>query len=97
MLQQLSQFFIYNVTLASYLYVYNNFRLVDLDPKNIYVWIVGFLIVDLGYYTFHRGAHEINLFWATHVVSKSDWDPVNESSKLNVPGTILGSSFLRIL
>ncbi|KAJ2959285.1 hypothetical protein NQZ79_g5196 [Umbelopsis isabellina] len=71
MLQQLSQFFIYNITLASYLYVYNNFRLVDLDPKNIYVWIAGFLIVDLGYYTFHRGAHEINLFWATHVVHHS--------------------------
>jgi hypothetical protein len=24
----------------------------------------------MGYYWFHRAAHEINLFWAAHVVSK---------------------------
>ena len=68
MLQQISRFFIYNIQLVSYLFVYNNFRLIDLDPKNVYVWIAGFLIVDLGYYMFHRAAHEINLFWASHVV-----------------------------
>lgn len=69
MLQQLSKFFIYNMSLNSYLYVYNNFRLVDLDPTNLWVWILGFFVIDLGYYLFHRGAHEINLFWAAHVVS----------------------------
>lgn len=69
MLQQISKFFIYNITLNSYLYVYENFRLVSLDPYNIWVWIAGFFIIDLGYYFFHRAAHEVNLFWATHVVS----------------------------
>ncbi|KAH8555947.1 alkylglycerol monooxygenase [Umbelopsis sp. PMI_123] len=71
MLQQVSRFFIYNITLTSYLFVYNNYRLIDLDPKNVYVWVAGFLVVDLAYYMFHRGAHEINLFWATHVVHHS--------------------------
>ncbi|KAI8064386.1 fatty acid hydroxylase superfamily-domain-containing protein [Gongronella butleri] len=81
MLQQISQFFIYNITVASYLYVYNHFRVVDLDPKNIYVWIAGFLIVDLGYYAFHRAAHEVNLFWATHVVHHSS-EYYNQSTAL---------------
>ena len=72
MLQQLlGKFFLYNITVNSYLYVYNNYRLVDLDYRNIYVWLIGFFIVDLGYYLFHRAAHEINLFWAAHVVSFS--------------------------
>ncbi|KAI8636558.1 fatty acid hydroxylase superfamily-domain-containing protein [Parasitella parasitica] len=71
MLQQLSKFFIYNMSLNSYLYVYNHFRLADLDPTKLWVWVAGFLAVDLGYYLFHRGAHEINLFWAAHVVHHS--------------------------
>ncbi|KAI7888658.1 uncharacterized protein EV154DRAFT_516900 [Mucor mucedo] len=71
MLQQISKFFIYNITLNSYLYVYENFRFVTLDPHNIWVWIAGFFIIDLGYYLFHRAAHEVNLFWATHVVHHS--------------------------
>lgn len=49
--------------------MYENYRLVDLDPYNIYVWIAGFFMVDMGYYWFHRMAHEVNLFWAAHVVS----------------------------
>lgn len=68
MLQQLSKFFIYNISLNSYLYVYEHFRLADLDPQSTWLWIVGFFALDFGYYWFHRGAHEINLFWATHVV-----------------------------
>lgn len=71
MLQQLSKFFIYNLTLNSYLYVYNNFRLVDLDPTSLWLWVVGFFVIDLGYYLFHRAAHEVNLFWAAHVVHHS--------------------------
>jgi alkylglycerol monooxygenase len=70
MLQQISKFFLYNITLKSYLYVYEHFRLVDLDPQSIWLWIVGFFAVDLGYYWFHRAAHEVNLFWAGHVVSR---------------------------
>ncbi|KAG2237640.1 fatty acid hydroxylase superfamily-domain-containing protein [Thamnidium elegans] len=81
MMQQLSKFFIYNLTIKSYLYVYDNFRIVDLDPFNIWVWVAGFFITDLAYYFFHRGAHEINLFWATHVVHHSS-EYYNQSTAL---------------
>ncbi|CEP09934.1 hypothetical protein [Parasitella parasitica] len=73
MLQQLSKFFMYNVSLNSYLYVYGHFRLVELDPAKLWVWVAGFFAVDLGYYLFHRGAHEINLFWAAHVHHSSEY------------------------
>lgn len=71
MIQQLSKFFLYNITVNSYLYVYNNYRVVDLDPTSLWLWIAGFFLIDLGYYLFHRAAHEINLFWAAHVVHHS--------------------------
>lgn len=34
-------------------------------------WVVAFLAVDLAYYWFHRVSHEVNLFWAGHVVHHS--------------------------
>jgi sterol desaturase/sphingolipid hydroxylase (fatty acid hydroxylase superfamily) len=34
-------------------------------------WIAAFLAVDLAYYWFHRVSHEVNLFWAGHVVHHS--------------------------
>ncbi|KCV67948.1 hypothetical protein H696_05673 [Fonticula alba] len=58
--------------LRAYAYVFERFRLVTLPSDSLVVWVVGFLGVDLGYYWFHRMAHEINLFWsAGHVVHHS--------------------------
>ncbi len=34
-------------------------------------WVAAFLAVDLAYYWFHRVSHEVNLFWAGHVVHHS--------------------------
>ncbi|MBL0172704.1 MAG: sterol desaturase family protein [Gemmatimonadaceae bacterium] len=34
-------------------------------------WIATFVAVDLAYYWFHRVSHEVNLFWAGHVVHHS--------------------------
>jgi alkylglycerol monooxygenase len=36
-----------------------------------FAWLVAFLAVDLAYYWFHRVSHEVNLFWAGHVVHHS--------------------------
>lgn len=40
-------------------------------PGAIAGWVVAFLAVDLAYYWFHRVSHEVNLFWAGHVVHHS--------------------------
>ncbi|MBY0489852.1 MAG: sterol desaturase family protein [Gemmatimonadaceae bacterium] len=40
-------------------------------PPHAGGWIVAFILVDLAYYWFHRVSHEVNLFWAGHVVHHS--------------------------
>ncbi|CAB4005219.1 alkylglycerol monooxygenase, partial [Paramuricea clavata] len=37
-------------------------------------WFLVFLATDLGYYWFHRAAHEINVLWAAHQVHHSSED-----------------------
>jgi alkylglycerol monooxygenase len=38
---------------------------------NVAGWTVAFIAVDVAYYWFHRISHEVNLFWAGHVVHHS--------------------------
>jgi sterol desaturase/sphingolipid hydroxylase (fatty acid hydroxylase superfamily) len=54
--------------LFSYLYEY---RLFDLDAGVWWFWILLFFADDLSYYLFHRTAHNVNWFWASHVVHHS--------------------------
>lgn len=64
-------FFKYGIQLYTYLLVYNRFHLVDIPNDSMLASFICFLGVDLGYYWFHRMAHEINAFWAAHVVHHS--------------------------
>ncbi|CAF4401777.1 unnamed protein product, partial [Adineta steineri] len=56
-----------SIELTSYIWVYENFHIFSRLPWNspITYWVT-FIGVDLGYYWFHRMAHEVNLFWASH-------------------------------
>ncbi|KAJ3415449.1 hypothetical protein HDV05_004891 [Chytridiales sp. JEL 0842] len=72
LIQQLSHLVMKNIELASYIYVYEHFRLIpNLDVTQLWVWVITFLGVDMGYYWFHRAAHEINVAWAAHSVHHS--------------------------
>ena len=42
-----------------------------LDATSIIGWSAAFVCVDFAYYWFHRVSHEVNLFWAGHVVHHS--------------------------
>lgn len=45
---------------------------IPLFPEdNIWSWVIAFVLVDFVYYWFHRSAHEINLFWASHIAHHS--------------------------
>ncbi|MDN3672830.1 sterol desaturase family protein [Flavobacterium branchiarum] len=50
-----------------YYYIYNNYRLFDI-PSNLLVWIGLILATDFVWYWYHRLGHEINFFWAAHIV-----------------------------
>lgn len=54
--------------LFSFLY---QFRIFDLDAGVWWFWVLLFFADDLSYYLFHRTAHHVNWFWASHVVHHS--------------------------
>eukprot|EP00026_Physarum_polycephalum_P006339 Phypoly_transcript_06381.p1 GENE.Phypoly_transcript_06381~~Phypoly_transcript_06381.p1 ORF type:complete len:508 (+),score=90.42 Phypoly_transcript_06381:219-1742(+) len=59
------------IQLYAYIQVYKRFHIVDIPVDSTVASIICFLGVDMGYYWFHRMAHEINAFWAAHVVHHS--------------------------
>lgn len=48
-------------------YLYENFALLHI-PNTWWVWVILLLVTDLVWYWYHRLGHEINLFWAAHIV-----------------------------
>jgi alkylglycerol monooxygenase len=54
-------------------YIHKHFGLLDIHA-GVFTWIALFLLTDLVWYWYHRLAHEINLFWAVHVVHHQSED-----------------------
>lgn len=50
-----------------YYWVYNNYALFSI-PNNWMVWVALILATDFVWYWYHRLGHEVNLFWAAHIV-----------------------------
>ncbi len=50
------------------------YHLFDLPDQGIGIWIFALLAYDFSYYWFHRISHEVNLFWAAHVVHHQSED-----------------------
>lgn len=47
------------------------FRVFTLDASNWWTWVLLFFADDFSYYWFHRVSHNVNWFWASHVVHHS--------------------------
>jgi sterol desaturase/sphingolipid hydroxylase (fatty acid hydroxylase superfamily) len=67
-LQQLLEVFVKTTLFAGYLFLYDHHRLADVPGASAAAWVGCFLGVDFLYYWFHRLSHEVNAFWAAHVV-----------------------------
>jgi sterol desaturase/sphingolipid hydroxylase (fatty acid hydroxylase superfamily) len=67
-LQQLLELLVKTGLFAGYLFLYGRYRLFDMASASVAVWIACFLGVDFLYYWFHRTSHEVNAFWAAHIV-----------------------------
>jgi sterol desaturase/sphingolipid hydroxylase (fatty acid hydroxylase superfamily) len=50
-----------------YYFVYDNYKLFDI-PANWLIWIALILATDFVWYWYHRLGHEVNIFWAAHIV-----------------------------
>eukprot|EP01133_Synstelium_polycarpum_P010929 gene10929-12736_t len=53
------------------IYIWRNWRIIDIPEDSKIASLACFLLVDFGYYWFHRMAHEINYIWATHATHHS--------------------------
>ena len=56
-----------------FVYVYDHFAIFHISARPL-TWILLFLATDLVWYWYHRFAHEINAFWAVHVVHHQSED-----------------------
>ncbi len=78
-------------------YVYRHFAIFDIKP-GIWGWIALFLLTDLVWYWYHRLAHEINLFWAVHVVHHQSEDfNYTVSARITVFQAVIRSGFWSVL
>ncbi|KAF2901776.1 hypothetical protein ILUMI_04410 [Ignelater luminosus] len=55
----------------AYMYIYENFRLVDLPWNYPLTWYLAAIGVDFCYYWLHRACHEVHILWAQHQVHHS--------------------------
>lgn len=53
-----------------FLFLYR-FRIFELDASKWWYWVLLFFADDFSYYWFHRTAHGVGWFWASHVVHHS--------------------------
>jgi len=52
----------------------DGWHLFDLPDKGFGIWLFALFAYDFSYYWFHRVSHEVNLFWAAHVVHHQSED-----------------------
>lgn len=48
-------------------YIYEHYRIFDI-PSNFWIWFGLILATDFVWYWYHRLGHEVNFFWAAHIV-----------------------------
>ncbi|GAB3028287.1 sterol desaturase family protein [Niabella terrae] len=78
-------------------YIYTHYALFSIQ-SNVATWILLFLLTDLVWYWYHRLAHEINAFWAAHVVHHQSEDfNYTVSARITVFQAIIRSGFWGIL
>ncbi|KAK6631625.1 hypothetical protein RUM44_006154 [Polyplax serrata] len=71
LMQELGRILFRGSETSAYIFIYNNWRLVELPWNSPVTWYIAFFLVDFFYYWGHRASHEINLFWAQHQVHHS--------------------------
>ncbi|KAF7700218.1 alkylglycerol monooxygenase [Silurus meridionalis] len=71
MMSRLPELLVKSLEISSYIYVWNNFHILELPWDSAWTWWLAFLGVDFGYYWVHRCSHELNILWAAHQVHHS--------------------------
>jgi alkylglycerol monooxygenase len=78
-------------------YLHRHYALFDI-AANAWTWVGLFLFTDLVWYWYHRLAHEVNAFWAVHVVHHQSEDfNYTVSARITVLQAVVRSGFWSIL
>lgn len=80
-----------------YRYLFDHFRLATI-PAHWASWVLLFFATDFIWYWYHRLAHEVNLFWAAHIVHHQSEDfNYSTSTRITVFQAGIRGSFWAIL
>lgn len=71
--ERLLDLFTTSLFFGAFVYIHEHFALFDIKA-GWFTWVLLFLATDLVWYWYHRLAHEINAFWAVHVVHHQSED-----------------------
>jgi len=83
-------FFVYD-------YLNRHYGILPITPS-VLLWIALFICTDFTWYWYHRLAHEINLFWAAHIVHHQSEDfNYTVSARITVFQAILRTGFWCVL
>ncbi|XP_051791676.1 alkylglycerol monooxygenase isoform X2 [Erpetoichthys calabaricus] len=63
-----------SLEVSAYIYVWNNYRILEMPWDSPWTWWLTFLGVDFAYYWVHRFSHEVNIMWAAHQAHHSSED-----------------------
>jgi alkylglycerol monooxygenase len=83
-------FFVYD-------YLYRHFGIFHIEAS-ILMWVALFICTDFTWYLYHRLAHEINIFWAAHIVHHQSEDfNYTVSARITVFQALIRTGFWSIL
>ncbi|VDM76723.1 unnamed protein product, partial [Strongylus vulgaris] len=71
MLSQCFKFGGRTVAIFLYVFIWNNFRLIELPWESPWTWLLCLVFQDLMYYLGHRAVHEAGFFWGLHTIHHS--------------------------
>ncbi len=71
--ERLTSLFVASSFYGIYNYIYTNYAIFEITP-NWVAWILLLLITDFIWYWYHRLGHEVNFFWAAHIVHHQSED-----------------------
>lgn len=95
--ERLTDVFISGMFYFVYDFIQKKFGLFTIKPS-IWVWLLLFSGTDFIWYWYHRLAHEINIFWAAHIVHHQSEDfNYTVSARITVFQAILRTSFWCVL
>lgn len=95
--ERLSDVFTTLLFFSVFAYIHDHFALFAIRAT-WYNWLFLFLLTDLIWYWYHRLAHEINVFWAVHVVHHQSEDfNYTVSARITVFQAVVRSMFWSVL